>query len=254
MRNYIFFTITILFTLGCIKDIEDDRKIGDIPGFYDEFDDENTPGGYSWNEDWSRATWIMNSTQMGEERAYPEDGIMHFIVTAGEPYQGGAIQTRNQFLYGKWEASLKPSNIPGVVNAMFTNDWDNEITDNSDSDGTHQEIDIEFLPYTFNGSTGEVHIALHDWGHTNYVNEDIRLDFDPSAGFHIWGFEILPDKVTWLVDNKELYTFQYNTEFRINASYQFFFNAWTSNSNWVQGPPDAEALFQVDWVRFYSYE
>jgi beta-glucanase (GH16 family) len=245
--------VTLLLQIGCIKENKKSEEIVESPQFYDEFDYENTPGGYSWRDEWSRATWMMNSTQMGEERAYPENGVMNFIVTAGEPYEGGAIQTRNQFLYGRWEAFLKPADVPGVVNAMFTNDWDNEYTEESNSDGTHQEIDIEFLPYTFGENTGQVHIALHDQNHVNYLNEDINLDFNPSDGFHVWGFEILPDKVSWFVDEAELHTFYYNSDYRINATYQFFFNAWTSNSNWVKGPPETDALFQVEWVKFYPY-
>lgn len=219
--------------------------------FSDEFDYQNTPGGYNWLPEWIRATWTMNSSLMGEERAAPDGNFMNLTVTAGSPFQGGCIQTREEYQYGKWVARLKPSSVAGVVNAMFTNDWDDENTSADNSDGTHEEIDIEFLPYTFTGDNGQVHLALHNRESSNIFNKDIELGFDPSTDFHEWGFEIYQDSLRWLVDDKILASYVYDNEFRVTSTYTFFFNAWTNSSTWVKGPPSQDALYQIDWVRFY---
>ena len=116
---------------------------------------------------------------------------------------GAAIQTWNTFLYGRWEARLKPSSIKGVLNSMYTIDWGN-------GNGTKQEIDIEFLTFAFGAGTGKVHYAVHAAGLTSTdTNPDIVLNFNPSDDFHVYGYEITPTHIAWIVDGNVLYTYTY---------------------------------------------
>lgn len=218
--------------------------------FSDEFEFENNNKSWSFNENWRRAAWLQNHTTMGIDRAYPEDGLMKFFVEAGSPYLGGSIQSKYTYGYGRWEARLKPSNVAGVVNAFFAMNLNG-----SDIDGIIKEVDIEFTPYTFSEDGGEVHIALHAQGASNLIVEDISLDFNPSSDFHIWSFEILPDRIRWAVDGVQLYEYEYNGNHYMDMTngYQLLLNAWTNDDHWVQGPPDERAEMQVDWVKFYTY-
>ena len=244
----LFLFLLPLFMLGC-----SDRKnnpasppgpaISTSPSAVDEFDDPD------WEQNngttfWQQASWMQNGTQMDPERCQANNGFLELTVLPGQPYRGGSIQTRNdKWSYGRWEASLKPSPVRGVLNSMFTNDWNGK---------TYEEADIEFLTYTFGKDKGSVHLALHEEGKTNYWWEEVPLSFNPSDTFHVWAIQILPDSVSWYVDGDLLRTFVYNEEFALMAPYQFFFNAWTKDE-WINGPPAVTATYQIDWVKFYSY-
>lgn len=220
------------------------------PAFVAQFD-------FGWENtqrDWQRATWMQNKTQMATERAVTnEDGCLVLTVKADEPPRGGSIQSNREFGYGRWVARVKPSSVPGVLNSVFTKDWDDLSTPGDKHDGRKAEVDIELLTHTFGPNRGEVHLAIHLLKHHPLWHVDIPLDFNPSDRFHEWGFDILPDKVVWHVDGKLLYVWEYTDDHYIDPNYEFFFNAWT-NKRWIQGPPKQDAEYQIDWVKFYPYE
>lgn len=203
---------------------------------------------------WQVATWAEHGGQTGTERCYVEDGYLNliFINDSDEGYLSSGIQTRDTFLYGRWEARLKPSSVPGILNSMFTIDWG----DGSDS-YTRQEIDIEFLTNSFAQESGQVHYAVHARDRESFeTNPDVALDFNPSDDFHVWGFEITPEHIQWFVDDTVLMTYVYSQgDITINAPYQLKFNSWTS-TQWVGGPPepDVPCIYQIDWIRFIPYE
>ena len=131
--------------------------------------------------------------------------------------------------------------------------WNNTSDASADDNGTKQEIDIEFLTYSFANSYGEVHFAVHAAGkESEETNPDIVLDFNPSDDFHIWGFDITSEYIEWFVDDKILKKYEYNEgDIKINAPYSLKFNVWTSE-HWVNGPPtpDIECIYEIDWIRF----
>ena len=220
--------------------------------FFDDFD-----GSAVDTSKWQVATWVEHGGQTGAERCYVEDGNlkMIFVNDSSQGYLSSAIQTRDEYYFGRWETRLKPSNVPGVLNSMFTIDWENTVAPGT-GDGTKQEIDIEFLTYAFTGTDGKVHFALHAAGHPSTdTNPDIELGFDPSADFHIWGFDISPEKIDWFVDDQVLMTIHYSENaISIDAPYQLKFNFW-SQTKWINGPPapDVECVYLIDWVRFTPY-
>lgn len=165
-------------------------------------------------------------------------------------YLSAAIQTRETFLYGRWEARLKPSSVAGVLNSFYTIDW-------GTGDGTKQEIDIEFLTFAFGEGAGKVHYAVHAEGHTSMnTNPDIDLNFNPSDDFHVYGFEITPEHIEWFVDDEVIHTYAYSeNDITIDAPYQLKLNVWSA-VHWVNGPPpvDTDCVYQIDWIKFYPYE
>ena len=226
----------------------------DGASFFDDFD-----GAAIDDSVWLVATWAEHGGQTGPERCYVEDGYlkMTFINDSKQGYLSSAIQTREEFFYGRWEARLKPSSVPGVLNSMFTIDWDDTSNPNVGGDGTKQEIDIEFLTYSFTGDDGRVHLALHAAGLPSAAtNPDVLLGFDPSADFHVWGFEITPEKVEWFVDERVLLSYVYSDNpITIDSPYILKFNVW-SMVNWINGPPvpDTKSIYLIDWVRFIPLE
>lgn len=222
----------------------------ETPGFEDTFD----PGWPKQKEAWQVATWKQNGTQMAPERAkVNKDGELVLTVKAGEPYRGGSLQSHREFEYGRWVARVKAAAEPGVLNSIFTKDWDNLKTAAPNNDGNKGEVDIEILSHTFGPGSGEVHLAIHLKDHAPLWHLDIPLDFNPSDDFHEWGFDVLPDRVVWHVDGKILHTWKYTDKFFITPDYEFFFNAWTMEK-WIKGPPAKDADYHIDWIRFYPLQ
>ena len=202
---------------------------------------------------WTVATWAEHGGQCGKERCFVKDGYlnMQFINDNGT-FLSSAIQSKQEFLYGKWEVRLKASSVPGVLNSFYTIDWD-DATTAAPSDGTKQEIDIEFLTFAFKNGKGKVHYAFHESGLRSFdTNPDIDVDFDPSADFHVWGFNVTPEKTEWFVDGKVIQVYEY-LENRPKASgdYWIKLNFWSAEK-WINGPPTPGVVceYLIDWIQF----
>ncbi len=210
---------------------------------------------------WQVAGWKEES-QTSPERCTAIDGKLNMVFrydSATQAHLGAAIQTRKTFLYGRWEASLKPSSVPGILNSFYTIDWDDMTTPSPNNDGTKQEIDIEFLTYTFGPGKGKIHFAVHQAGLTSFdLNPDIELGFNPSEAFHTYGYAITPEHIQWIVDGTVLHTYTYaGNAITIDSPYQLKLNVWSQNgqNTWVKGPPVAntDCIYQIDWIKFYPY-
>lgn len=218
--------------------------------FFDDFDGDTLN-----STTWLVATWKEHGGQTGRDRCFVEDGILHlhFINSSSDGFLSSALQTRQEFLYGKWEMRAKPSSVSGVLNSFYTIDWDNTALDGSGSDGTKQEIDIEFLTKSFDGSGGEVHLALHEHGKTSWdTRPDIDLGFNPSADFHVYGFDITPEYIEWFADDRVLYRYEYDgNPISITAPYALKLNTWSAQ-RWIEGPPEPDVVcdYQIDWIKF----
>jgi beta-glucanase (GH16 family) len=221
-----------------------------VPAFEDHFE----AGWEGSQKSWRVATWKQNGALMSPERCRT-DGKGHLVQTvlAGEPFQGGSLQSNREFGWGRWVARVKPSAVPGLLNSIFSKDWDDLKTPADQHDGKKAEVDIEFVTHTFGPGRGEVHLAIHLAVKHPLWHLDIPLDFNPSDDFHEWGFDILPDRVVWHVNGKILHTWKYTKEYYVDPDYEFFFNSWTSKK-WLKGPPQEPGEYLIDWVKFYPLQ
>ena len=202
---------------------------------------------------WTIADWSEHGGQCGRERCFVKDGYLNMLlVNDNGTILSSAIETKQTFLYGRWEARLKASPVPGVLNSFYTIDWDNKTTPEP-RDGTKQEIDIEFLTFAFEENKGKVHFAVHGNGLESFnTNPDVDIDFNPSADFHIWGFEITPEQIEWFVDGKTLLVYKYKKNgIKINSPYVLKLNHWTQK-DWILGPPEPGVVctYLIDWIKF----
>ncbi|HQK17855.1 MAG TPA: glycoside hydrolase family 16 protein [Polyangiaceae bacterium] len=227
-------------------------ETGPQPSFRDDFDGTEIDSAV-----WQVATWNEHGGKTGKERCYVQNGhlVLEFVYDtayyqANGLFLSSAIQTRETFLYGKWEARLKPAEQPGILNSFYTIDW-------GDGSGTKEEIDIEFLTKSFKGSTGQVHYAVHAAGKSSFdTNPDVPLAFNPSADFHIYGFEITPTEIRWTVDGVVMKEYTYVDPYPfITSPYQLKLNAWSQMAGWVGGPPAANTVckYYIDWIQFTPY-
>ena len=107
-----------------------------------------------------------------------------------------AISSRRQFLYGRFEVTLKATSAPGIVTGFFLH-----------RDSPRQEIDVEItgnrpsrllVNVFYNpGSEG----AKFDYGYRG-TPVSIALGFDASKALHRFAIEWDPCEIRWLVDDK----------------------------------------------------
>ena len=94
----------------------------------------------------------------------------------------------------------------------------------------------------FTDSKGE-HEYLHDLG------------FDASEGFHTYGFDWQPDKITWYVDGQEVYSA--NESIPVTEG-KIMMNAWcgTGVDSWLNPFDDSKMPLtaEYEWIKFTPAE
>ncbi|HUX58361.1 MAG TPA: family 16 glycosylhydrolase [Bacteroidales bacterium] len=110
-------------------------------------------------------------------------------------YTAASICSQDQYLFGKFEATIQASNVPGVVTGLFLH-----------RNSPRQEIDIEIagnrpdrlLINVFYNPGGEG--ANFDYGYRGTPSY-IELGFDASKARHRFTIEWSPNEIRWLVDD-----------------------------------------------------
>jgi len=107
-----------------------------------------------------------------------------------------AISSRASFLFGRFEATLQATNVPGLVTGFFLH-----------RDSPRQEIDVEILGNQpdhllvnvfYNPGTDG---AKFDYGYRG-TPVIIKLRFDASKALHQFTIEWDPSEIRWFVDQK----------------------------------------------------
>ena len=127
-------------------------------------------------------------------------GIGAVLIVRREPlgvrdFSAGSISSREQFLFGRFEVTLRASNVPGVVTGFFLH-----------RDSPRQEIDVEIVGKRADrllvnvfynpGTEG----ARFDYGYRG-APSIIELGFDASKLPHRFAIEWGEDRIRWLVDD-----------------------------------------------------
>ena len=219
-------------------------------GFIDHFVDA-WPGTYSQNGIWIKTgpwSWYHEpsntTTYVDPENVNVTDEKLVLAVPANE-YEGAQIETIDaDFHYGYYEARIKASAQPGVVNAFFAyRGADNE-----------NEIDIELLTNEFGVNTGKVQFVLHP--HEGLALDEysavVDLDFNPSSNFHDYGFAWSASSVDFYVDGQLKKAMPLSDGFPVpSRPCKLMLNNWTGGDpDWGGGPPSNSATMEVDWVSF----
>ncbi len=111
-------------------------------------------------------------------------------------YSAASISSRDRFLFGRFEAILQATRVPGVVTGFFLH-----------RDSPRQEIDVEIvgnrsdrlLVNVFYNPGGEG--ARFDYGYRGAPG-NIDLGFDASEAAHRFAIEWDPCEIRWLVDEQ----------------------------------------------------
>ena len=114
-------------------------------------------------------------------------------------YSAAALTSHDRYLFGRFEAIIKASNVPGVVTGFFLH-----------RDSPRQEIDIEIagnrtdrlLVNVFYNPGDEG--AKFDYGYRGAASY-IDLGFDASESNHRYAIEWSPFEICWFVDDRLVY-------------------------------------------------
>ncbi len=150
--------------------------------------------------------WLLRSDTFTDNLALfrssnveSKPGIGAVLFVRSEPlgvrdYSAASICSRDQYLFGKFEATIQASNVPGVVTGFFLH-----------RNSPRQEIDIEIagnrpdrlmVNVFYNpGSEG----ANFDYGYRGAPSY-IDLGFDASKASHRFTIEWSPCEILWRVD------------------------------------------------------
>lgn len=115
-------------------------------------------------------------------------------TTSVREFTSAAIASGESYLYGRFSAKLRPSNVPGLITGIFLH-----------RNGPRQEIDIEFL----GKDTTKMLINVYynpgpegtklEYGYRGTPTQ-IDLGFDAAADFHTYEIDWQPNVVRWKVD------------------------------------------------------
>jgi hypothetical protein len=110
-------------------------------------------------------------------------------------YSAASMSSRDQYLFGRFEATIQASNVPGVVTGFFLH-----------RNSPRQEIDIEIagnrpdrlVVNVFYNPGGEG--AQFDYGYRGAPSY-IELGFDASRASHRFAIEWSPNEILWWVND-----------------------------------------------------
>ncbi len=145
-------------------------------------------------------------------------------------YSATALTSRRQYIYGKFEATIKASNVSGVVTGIFLH-----------RDSPRQEIDIEIagnrtdrllVNVFYNpGNVG----AKFDYGYRGAASY-IDLGFDASESYHRYTIEWDPSEIRWFVDNRLVHRrVDWDPTPIPNIPMAFHINIWPTRSKELAG-------------------
>lgn len=152
-------------------------------------------------------------------------------------FSSAALTTRRSFLFGRFEAVLKPPKIDGVITGMFLH-----------RDSPRQEIDIEFLGkdpckllinvYYNPGCDG----ARFDYGYRG-TPVLIDLGFDATSDFHSYAIEWDANELRWFVDGVVVHRrFNWEPTPIPHLPMKFHLNIWPSMSHELAGKINMKLL------------
>lgn len=145
-------------------------------------------------------------------------------------YSAASLTSRDKYLYGRFEALIRASNVPGVVTGFFLH-----------RDSPRQEIDMEIvgnkthrlLVNVFYNPGGEG--AKYDYGYRGAPSY-IDLGFDASESYHHYTIEWGPSEIRWFVDNRLVHErVDWNPTPIPHLPMKLHVNAWPSRSRELAG-------------------
>lgn len=247
MRWIIYILLAFVYTLNPPYNSESAELVKE-PAFREDFSTERLSI-FRWGvPDFSLYNFKSDPAMISNK-----NGLNYLKLGKSESdiYPSGFIYTKDHFSYGSYAVRMKVSDVPGAVASFFTCSQIAKVF----SDGTHDEIDFEFITakpnsvllttwYLATGMEGSQQTPTHNsfmWTDSSF---DIRQ-------WHVYRFDWYPNKVDFFIDNKKIWTSTRAIPKRdmLIALHLYTYSKWEE----VQFPPKDEVLQISDWVEFRDF-
>ncbi|MBL8538217.1 MAG: family 16 glycosylhydrolase [Hyphomonadaceae bacterium] len=205
---------------------------------------------WHFSDGWNNGTWMENDWRRDALSITPNGLAITMRPNPPgpdrRPFMSGELQSRELYLYGYYEASMRIPNGPGLISALFTYV---KPHDNS----TWEEIDIEFM----GARPRLMELTYHVHGFSK--QETINLGFDPSQSFNTYGFEWTPTALRWYVNNQLVHEVTDARVQRLRRPQRYYLSLWGTIELWrwaeALNPADAPWVMEVSCVaRAERYE
>lgn len=164
-------------------------------------------------------------------------------------YGAASITSRDQYLFGRFEATIRASNVPGVVTGFFLH-----------RDSPRQEIDIEIMGNRTDRLSVNVFYnpgaegAKFDYGYRGAASH-IDLGFDASASEHVFAIEWGPCEIRWMVDDRLVHRrVEWEPTPIPHLPMSVHVNVWPSRSKELAGRLASRRLPTTTYLRSISLE
>ncbi len=173
------------------------------------------------------------------------NSLLRLCVPAGKKEGGELVSIKNNYHFGIYEIRMKPSGVPGSVNAFFI------INPYKRS----EEIDIEFLTDEFRRGSGKVHFVVHPRSSLlpPTYHKIAVLNFNPADDFHSYGFVWTRKKIDFFIDGNIVCSFSAEEGSPVKSGTgSIHINTWTGNPGWGGGPPARDSWMTVERISYWK--
>ncbi len=173
------------------------------------------------------------------------NGSLRLCVPAGKKEGGELVSARNNYHFGIYEIRMKPSGVPGTVNAFFI----------MNPQKRSEEIDIEFLTDEFRRESGKVHFVVHPRNSLlpATYHKIAQLPFNPADDFHSYGFVWTRRRIDFFIDGNIVCSFSAEDGSPVKSGAgSIHINTWTGNPGWGGGPPASDSWMTVERVSYWK--
>lgn len=172
--------------------------------------------GFPGENGWYKVAYTAGSKIIDASFAYDQDPdfILHSSGNTGAEIN----TTSSLYLYGRYRSIFQSSPTSGTVNAVFFYKTDNA------------EIDCEIL--SKENDIHRINFVVHGASTETYT---VDLGFDPSTGYHEYGFDWATGSIGYFVDGFKVAEATGSNVPSISGT--FLLNHWSDGGAWSAGPP-----------------
>jgi beta-glucanase (GH16 family) len=208
---------------------------------FDSFDDDR----------WVKATHTFdeNAAHFVPDNVVVEGGLLKLKVTqvasGNKQYSAAEVYSSKDFTFGRFEGRIRFCAGSGLVSSLFTYRDDVEVS--------WQEIDVEHLGNLPNSI--QYNLISGTFASRQYQPKVVTFPYSPTAEFHDYTIEWLPDGITFYVDGVQSH---HDVQATLQDSAKLRMNAWPTNNQITSfaGPLDTNAIpceAEYEWVQVFAY-
>jgi len=171
------------------------------------------------------------------------------LISVANPYKGAEYRTKDLYLYGRFEVSMRPADVEGMLSSFFTY-FDGTPSDPWDV-SKWNEVDLEIL----GRYDDDIQFNTITPGQTNHVSH-FPMSTSPQLNYHTYAFEWTPQYVAWFVDGIEVLRQTGDHISTITRPQKIMMNVWYPLfPNWAGElhPESLPAFAYYDWVSYYKF-